>query len=196
MTWVLETRRTGGSSAAEMRVDGRPMTVGEVLDGWAGDAAFRGFWVERLREVPFAAYCWETPPMVKTSLARPFVCTFVDSPALARAAADPEPFAEHFSDEPVVRFESLGRDAMLVAPCPHGRSEAYAHLASFVRDGPETQVHALWEEVAAAVRDRVGSRPTWLSTAGLGVSWLHVRLDSRPKYYRTREYTDPAPWVA
>ncbi|MGI9175867.1 MAG: DUF6940 family protein [Rhodothermales bacterium] len=23
----------------------------------------------------------------------------------------------------------------------------------------------------------------WLSTAGGGVSWLHVRLDSRPKYY-------------
>ncbi len=27
------------------------------------------------------------------------------------------------------------------------------------------------------------TNPVWLSTAGAGVSWLHVRLDDRPKYY-------------
>ena len=31
--------------------------------------------------------------------------------------------------------------------------------------------------------------PVWVSTAGMGVSWLHVRFDSRPKYYRWGEYT-------
>jgi len=30
--------------------------------------------------------------------------------------------------------------------------------------------------------------PTWLSTAGGGVAWLHVRLDTRPKYYRYNPY--------
>jgi hypothetical protein len=30
---------------------------------------------------------------------------------------------------------------------------------------------------------RVGRQPVWLSTAGAGVAWLHVRLDDRPKYY-------------
>lgn len=25
--------------------------------------------------------------------------------------------------------------------------------------------------------------PIWLSTSGLGVYWLHMRLDRRPKYY-------------
>lgn len=36
---------------------------------------------------------------------------------------------------------------------------------------------------------RVGTRPVWLSTAGAGVAWLHVRLDDRPKYYSYRPYT-------
>ena len=33
-----------------------------------------------------------------------------------------------------------------------------------------------------------GAMPTWLSTAGMGVSWLHVRLDSQPKYYGFAAY--------
>ena len=33
-----------------------------------------------------------------------------------------------------------------------------------------------------------GGQPTWLSTEGSGVPWLHVRLDSYPKYYHTDAY--------
>jgi hypothetical protein len=32
------------------------------------------------------------------------------------------------------------------------------------------------------------ANPEWLSTAGAGVSWLHVRLDDRPKYYGYAPY--------
>ena len=32
------------------------------------------------------------------------------------------------------------------------------------------------------VEARIDDRPLWLSTAGDGVAWLHVRLDQRPKY--------------
>ena len=45
------------------------------------------------------------------------------------------------------------------------------------------QQHALWQSVGEAMARRVGAKPVWLSTAGAGVSWLHVRLDDRPKYY-------------
>ena len=31
-------------------------------------------------------------------------------------------------------------------------------------------------------------RPLWLSTNGLGVAWLHARIDARPKYYSHRPY--------
>ena len=36
----------------------------------------------------------------------------------------------------------------------------------------------------------VNDKPTWLSTAGMGVAWLHVRLDQRPKYYAHRPYRE------
>ena len=34
----------------------------------------------------------------------------------------------------------------------------------------------------------IGDEVKWLSTAGMGVYWLHVRVDSRPKYYRYQGY--------
>jgi hypothetical protein len=41
-------------------------------------------------------------------------------------------------------------------------------------------------EVRRALR-RTGE-PVWLSTNGDGVSWLHVRIDERPKYYTHGPY--------
>jgi hypothetical protein len=61
-------------------------------------------------------------------------------------------------------------------------------LAAFLREGPSDQVHDLWHRTARAVRENLGAKPMWLSTAGLGVAWLHIRLDSRPKYYRFDGY--------
>ncbi len=71
----------------------------------------------------------------------------------------------------------------MVVPCPVAEASAYRHLAAFVRLAPESQRHALWQSVAEAMTRRIGAKPVWLSTAGAGVSWLHVRLDDRPKYY-------------
>jgi Family of unknown function (DUF6940) len=32
------------------------------------------------------------------------------------------------------------------------------------------------------------AKPVWLSPAGAGVSWLHLRLDDQPKYYGYAPY--------
>ncbi len=77
---------------------------------------------------------------------------------------------------------------MLVAPAPQGPPRAYAHLAVFARHAPASQQDALWQAVGHAVADRLATEPLWLSTSGLGVGWLHVRLDERPKYYTYAPY--------
>jgi hypothetical protein len=55
----------------------------------------------------------------------------------------------------------------------------------------DQRISAVWQAVGDALLARVAADPVWLSTAGLGVSWLHVRLDSRPKYYRHVPYKLP-----
>ena len=106
-------------------------------------------------------------------------------------AADPRPFAEHFErhgNDEVVVFPNLGGDAMLVVPAPRGTASAYTHLARFVRHAPRDQVRYLWRTMSETVIARIGAAPLWLSTAGDAVGWLHVRLDSRPKYFHYRPY--------
>ena len=108
---------------------------------------------------------------------------------LARMPPDPEPFSEYFRpDCEIVSFESLGKDAWLVAPCPGGQGSNFSHLASFVATASEARQSALWSAVGTALEKRISARPMWLSTAGGGVAWLHVRLDTRPKYYRHAPY--------
>ena len=102
---------------------------------------------------------------------------------------DTESFSGHFrSGCDAVTFGNLGGDAVLVAPCPDPAGGNLAHLASFTATArPELQL-ALWKAVGAALETQVAARPLWLSTAGHGVAWLHVRLDSWPKYYRHGPY--------
>ena len=102
---------------------------------------------------------------------------------------DPADFAEHFAaGRGVATFMNLGGDALLVAPCPDGPGADFAHLGAFTRTATAALQDALWAAVGEALAARIGPRPLWLSTAGHGVAWLHVRLDSRPKYYRYLPY--------
>jgi hypothetical protein len=78
----------------------------------------------------------------------------------------------------------------MIVPCPAGPQSAYSHIGAFVRSAPEQQRHALWRRVGSAMQPRLSPTPVWLSTAGAGVPWLHVRLDDRPKYYGVATYRE------
>jgi hypothetical protein len=161
------------------------MSTGDVLRRWRDDPEFRSFFNGVLAEAPFRAVRWETPAVTRATVEHPFEFTLLDCPGL-RIRANPAPFARHIEGAPlgaVITFANLGGDALLVVPTPRGPANAYGHLAAFVRTAPEEQRHALWQQVAGAMGRRLGDRPVWLSTAGDGVAWLHIRLDDRPKYY-------------
>ena len=169
-------------------------TYAEVVELWRDDAGFRRFFRSTLTESPFDAYFWETPPVTRATIDEPFEFVLVESSALARMRPEPDAFAEHFDGaDDVADFPNLGGDAHLVAPSPRAPLDAYPHLAAFARHAPEAQQDALWQRVGACLRERIGERPIWLSTAGLGVGWVHVRLDSRPKYYSFDAYREAPP---
>ena len=168
---------------------GEEISFRQVFLQWRIDESFRAFWSASIRAVAFYSYCWECPPVTSLNLGRAFECVFVSSPQLAGMPPDPSPFTEYFRpDCSVVAFDSLGKDALLVAPCPGMQGENFAHLAHFAATASEERASAFWRAVGEALEKRLGASPTWLSTAGLGVSWLHVRLDTRPKYYRHAPY--------
>jgi hypothetical protein len=167
----------------------RPATFAEVIHAWQYDTRFRSWFNSLLSHAPYEAFRWETPAVSASNISRPFECVLLDSPGL-KVPADSQAFAKQFiaKDENVVTFPNLGGDAILAVPCPIADQSAYSHLAAFVRNAPESQRQALWKAVGVAMQGRIGKKPVWLSTAGAGVSWLHVRLDDRPKYYGFASY--------
>jgi len=176
----------------EINQGASPLTYSEALRLWQEDPAFRTFFIKLLADCPYSAFRWETPPVTTATIERPFEFVVLDSPELA---VDPDTgaFAEHFKSvapEEIVAFPNLGKDAMMVVPCPDSLMSAYAHLGAFSRQAPESQQHALWKQVGASMQQRLGAKPVWLSTAGGGVACLHVRLDDRPKYYGYAPYRE------
>ena len=169
-----------------------PVTMRDALSLLAANVVFRGGVIATLRAAAFDSYFWETPPTSKHTSGRGFEFVLKDAPSFRRVTPERSAFQEHFvkdSDrDGVVIFDNLGRDATLVVPCPIDDDAKYMHLAVFVRNAPHEQVDALFKCVGEAASRNLSERPQWLSTAGTGVYWLHVRIDSRPKYYRHEPY--------
>jgi len=115
--------------------------------------------------------------------------------------ADGSPFYSHINSEKgtnsVVSFPNLRGDAIMIVPAQAEKvaEDAYPHLAAFVRKGPEEQKDNLWRKLGESLTsrlDEVQRKPVWVSTHGGGVSWLHIRLDSRPKYYTYTPFKEPS----
>lgn len=191
--WSTRTEPLSHGCLIRVELKNRPVAFSEVLRLWRNDPAFREFFIALLTDAPYSAFRWEAPPVTAASVGRPFEFVLLDSSELL-SQPDPDAFAEHFrgsaGSKDVVSFPNLNNDATLVVPCPVGRSSAYGHLAAFVRHAPEAQKHSLWKLVGEEMEKHMRSRPVWLSTAGAGVSWLHVRLDQRPKYYGHAPYRE------
>lgn len=192
----------------ELRAAPRPGGAGLTLEAWRGpapvaarevllrlrdDADVRRLFNDTLAAAPYAAFRWETPAYTERTASAGFVCALIPSPELERPAS-PRAFADALAradGAPVVTLPNLSGDCLLVVPAPRADPGAYGHLAAFVRGAPADQRQALWAAVGAAMAARGGARPVWLSTAGAGVPWLHVRLDDQPKYYAHRPYRAP-----
>ena len=169
--------------------EGGSLQFDQVTALWQHDVNFRLFFFEILSTSSYVAYRFETPPVSRHNYSRLFEFVLIDSPWLD-VVQDQSPFAEHFeyTDAEVIEFDNLGADATLIVPCPLGSDTAYAHIAAFMRLAPESQKHMLWQMVGRCIMNKLSSQPIWLNTAGGGVDWLHIRLDSRPKYYAYRQY--------
>lgn len=160
-------------------------TLGPTLNAW-------------LSKSPHEPFYWETPPLTAADAGRTtFEFVTIPAPWLS-----PEASAHEFGEllagcsTGARRFPNLGGDAVLVAPCCLRPSGELAHLAAFVRSAATSEQALFWREVGAAISDTLvarGRRPTWVNTEGSGVPWLHVRLDSRPKYYHHAAYRRPPP---
>ncbi|MGH9773099.1 MAG: DUF6940 family protein [Candidatus Acidiferrales bacterium] len=195
--WASETDELPGVGGRRLRIrkNGECLIFADFAKLLKTSAGFRTLFNDALAKMPFEAFRWEMPPVTRSNVDRTFECVVLESPELL-CPPELHAFDAQFNGRrapEVLGFPNLGNDAFMVVPCPGTPLSAYAHLGAFVRHAPEEQRDQLWRKVGEALDARIGTAPIWLNTAGAGVAWLHVRLDSRPKYYCHAPYRNERP---
>jgi hypothetical protein len=173
-----------------------PLSVQQWTDTLASNEEASDSFTKVLQEAPYQAFFLETKGVSsKNAKKKDFEFVLVNAPRLAafcESHPDPDSFQQHFNacEGSACAFENLGRDARLVSPLPPRNDSlhlaSFSHLAIFVRKAPISRVRHFWKLVAETYHQQYNDNnnsSVWLSTEGSGVAWLHVRLDSRPKYY-------------
>lgn len=83
----------------------------------------------------------------------------------------------------VTSFYNLNKDTILVVPV-HRRYKNYATIKDFCDNASITQQKYFWKEVAKLIKNIIKKEKyIWVSTHGLGVPYMHIRISNKPKYY-------------
>lgn len=188
--WSI-TKKESTNQSLKFGIDenGDPISNQNFLELLSNSQPFRKFYNKFLADSDYDAFFWENRPITNQNLEVDYECNIINSDFLAGRSPDSHTFRQYFdSNKKVVTFPNLGNDAQLIVPCPRKEDKCYTHIGSFVREADEGQIDNFWEITGLETLQAVNSKPKWLSTSGLGVFWLHVRIDTIPKYYQTKEY--------
>ena len=133
------------------------------------------------------SFFWETTPVTK-SLNTKYKEKYIQSKMLDDMGDDYSSFKSHITkskNKNVLTFYNLSKTALLVVPKPR-KGKEYTTLKQFMDNASTTQQKAFWKKVASSVKKMLKKHDkVWVSTHGTGVPYLHVRIDTDPKYYRT-----------
>lgn len=97
-------------------------------------------------------------------------------------------YLEKTSNKYVTSFWNLSKDSLLVIPIQR-RGKDFGTIKTFTDNATEIQKKHFWREVARLAKQMLKThKQIYINTHGLGVSYFHLRLDTMPKYYKTKEF--------
>ena len=183
------------------------ITWGSFLEKMKEDNAIFKF-NQELAESPHKAFLFECNPIRYEKLDETkFEYTLISDKILDKKSANPSAFSKeistaHKKGERSTHFLNLGKNARLIIPSnldKKTKTKQFAHIARFVREASKEDILSFWKTVFTSLKNELQEKHkknpnqwTWLNTHGHGVPWLHMRVDSRPKYYSHSPYKTPA----
>ena len=169
------------------------LTFKEVFELWSSNSGFIAFYKTELIKLNFEAFYWEHPAINKEFLEKKYECILQRSRPLEHLPINENAFRDYIRrSEQVADFMNLGKNARLVVPTKKTDRDIYNHMSKFLRFAEKEQITELFKKVGKSILEEIESQKLiWLNTAGLGVIWLHIRMDTRPKYYKTNKYKEP-----
>ena len=177
-----------------LKKEDKYLTFKEVFELWINNTAFTSFYTKAILKLDYEAFYWEHPAINAAFLEKKYECVLQRSKPLEHLKINNKAFEEHISTQNifVTDFLNLGKNARLIVPTKRTEEEIYNHLGKFIRYAESKQVIAVFKRVGQKMLEEIKKDELiWLNTAGLGVIWLHIRMDAKPKYYKTKTYKNP-----
>ncbi|MFT6130708.1 MAG: hypothetical protein ACJATN_002439 [Neolewinella sp.] len=172
--------------------DDHLLTFSQVIEGWRDNAAFREFYWATLLKHGGNGCFWEHPCLNRETVDQIYECVITQTDAFSKRTANFRPFARAVSPgKRISIFPNLSGEALLVVPNqPEDISFNGRDLISFLQTAPTDLIHDLWKSIGQETAKAIAADAPfqYLSTHGLGVLWLHIRLEEQPKYYHHRPY--------
>lgn len=189
--------------------DSKPLSIQQWLDCFSGAESNRQrLLIQEMTDLinssttSYNAYFFETKGVSMTNAStKQFEFVLVHSRQLSTFCEingpTPETFQEYLDecsetkDDNMITccsFPNLGHTATLIAPKNLGN---YSHIGKFMNNASKEEIYQMWKKVTVEFLNELNRDPSkslWLSTSGLGVSWLHFRIDETPKYYTYRQF--------
>ncbi len=186
------TRNDDNIQVYRLKEQGSELKNKDVINLWQTNDGFVEFYIEIFKKCGFNSYIWEASPVSTKTINQTFEFVLIKTP-ISSTPPDLKTFQSYYNsegpDNGIVVFPNLGKDATLVVPSPLRENANYCDLPNFFSEAPIAQQKSLWKVTGHELHRIISDKPTWISVAGGGVAWLHIRLDSQPKYYRYIDYT-------
>jgi hypothetical protein len=142
----------------------------------------------------FDAIFWEFP-LIKGNDDTEFV--FIKTDPKLFGHANPKIYSNYFINEnenSAVIFKNISGDTLLISPTPsNGKNDEYSsHIMNFMkRSNNIMQKHNLLKMIGTIMTKNIKEGKTiYMSTHGLGVPWVHIRISRIPKYYQYKKYVE------
>ena len=100
-----------------------------------------------------------------------------------------EKFIKKSKNNYAVSFMSLGNDTRLVIPMPRNNKN-FSTFKDFTDNASNLHKKKFWQYVAKEIKKEIKKENIeniWVSSHGLGVSYFHIRISQKPKYYFNSE---------
>lgn len=158
------------------------------------------FWSEKLEDwkngniltYPYeitSQFLWETSPISKY-VDNEFLEKFIPNKNLNCQTQNYSSFNQYINQSKTNTcvFNNLNNTSRLIIPMPDSHKE-YTSLKLFIDNSDYDKQVEFWKTVAQEIEVMLQKHEKiWVSTHGLGVPYLHVRIDLNPKYYVTQEF--------
>jgi hypothetical protein len=179
-----------GFEKVNIKENGIWVSFDEVFGLLENNEEFRTQLVDVLKSTKAQAFNIECKPVNIENVNQAFEFVIVPCPELLVKPANSSSFEKYFEPgEHTAVFENLGGDAVLISPAPSNAKD-YGHLRPFLESASKEQINDFLIALGEIAAANLGNDNIYINTSGLGVQWLHLRIDDLPKYYRFKPYKE------